>query len=64
MVSCTAYTNNLNRNCFRWPINEDILSYTSDGFLCHLSPPLPLNRRGDYKLLDGDFLMASQLIIG
>ena len=64
MVSRMAYTSNINRNSFRWPINEVILSYTSDEFLCHLTPLLPLNRRGDYKLLDGNFAMASQLIIG
>ena len=64
MVSRMAYTSNINRNSFRWPINEVILSYTSDEFLCQLTPLLPLNRRGDYKSLDGNFAMASQLIIG
>ena len=64
MVSCTSYTNNINRNSFRWPVNEDILGYTSDESLCHLTSPLPLNWRGKYKLLDGDFVMESQLITG
>ena len=44
MVSRVAYTSNISRNSFRWPINEDILNYTSNEFLCYFTPPLPLNR--------------------
>ena len=49
------------KNSFKWPNLDDILSYEENDILCELNPPVPLNRRGDYKFSDEDFEKAQEL---
>ena len=40
---------------FWWPNIEDILVYQENDVLCEIKPPIPVNQRGHYKLLEADF---------
>ena len=51
------------KDCFKWPNLDDILSYEENDILCKLNPPVPLNRRGDYKFSDEDFEKAQHMFV-
>ena len=43
------------KNSFRWPLHKDIHQYRLDNIICHIEPPMPVNRRGDFILTTSDF---------
>ena len=50
------------KNCFRWPVTQDVLSYSYHDILCHLSAPVPLNHRGDFTFSEEDFKKACEIM--
>ena len=50
------------KNCFHWPQPKDIMTYDDDEILCKISPPVPINRRGDYCLSHEDFEEANKKV--
>ena len=51
------------KNCFRWPVKQDVLRYSNKDILCKLTAPVPINHRGDLRLSDEDFTKACEILL-
>ena len=42
LVDCMKNVS-IGKNCFRWPIPKDVMTYSDDEIVCKISPPIPIS---------------------